>query len=397
MTKQSERVAINNFSPRRAIAKVVAIAPEREIYLRSGGKVRFVRISTRVQLAIAAVLALLLGGWALGTGAMLWSQAHFTAERATLERQRAAVIHRQAAVDAYKGSVSDMARDIEARQHAIQEMMRVNLGADLPEAAATDGKTATGDGVDGRSGKVSAALPEAARLERLRAQQAALESDLAEAAQARLAKVEQAIRSFGLNPAVLGRQARGGMGGPFEPVPRVVASDPDLRDLSALLGRLNAMETTLATIPSGRPTAAPMQSSSYGYRRDPFNGAAAFHSGIDFPGRYGQTINAAAPGKVSYVGQRPGYGKVVEIDHGNGIMTRYAHLSRFGTRVGEKVARGQAIARMGSTGRSTGTHLHFEVRVRGQAVNPRRFLEARQDVLEIQQLAKRRLVSDRRG
>jgi len=396
-------VAINNFSPRRAVAKVVALAPEREIYLRSGGKVRFVRISTRIQLAMAALLLLLLGGWALGTGAMLWSQAHLTAERATLDRQRAAVIDRQAAVDAYKGSVNDMARDIQARQQAIQEMMRVSLGADLPDEAA-DGKADGGDAVgaaDERTGKVSAALPEAARLEQLRAQQAALEDELAEAARARLAKVEQAIRSFGLNPAALARPARGGvgsgMGGPFEPVRGLVASDPDLRDLAALLGRLNAMETTLATIPSGRPTAAPMQSSSYGYRRDPFNGMAAFHSGIDFPGRYGQTINAAAPGKVSFVGQRQGYGKVVEIDHGNGIMTRYAHLSRFSARVGEKVTRGQAIARMGSTGRSTGTHLHFEVRVRGQAVNPRRFLEARQDVLEIQQLAKRRLVPGSRG
>jgi murein DD-endopeptidase MepM/ murein hydrolase activator NlpD len=157
------------------------------------------------------------------------------------------------------------------------------------------------------------------------------------------------------------------------------------------------MELTLAAIPSGRPTAAPMETSSFGYRRDPFNGMAAFHAGIDFTGAYGQPIQAAERGRVSFVGQRQGYGNVVEVDHGNGILTRYAHLSRFAARVGDKVTRGQTIAKMGSTGRSTGTHLHFEVRVNGDAVNPRRFLEARQDVLEIQQLAKQRVVRSNRS
>jgi murein DD-endopeptidase MepM/ murein hydrolase activator NlpD len=122
---------------------------------------------------------------------------------------------------------------------------------------------------------------------------------------------------------------------------------------------------------------------------------AAFHSGIDFPGAYGQPILAAARGRVVYVGQRQGYGNVVEVDHGNGLMTRYAHLSRFGTKVGANVMRGQAIARMGSTGRSTGTHLHFEVRLNGAAINPRRFLEAKQDVLQVQQIAKQRIADGR--
>jgi murein DD-endopeptidase MepM/ murein hydrolase activator NlpD len=154
---------------------------------------------------------------------------------------------------------------------------------------------------------------------------------------------------------------------------------------------LNALESGLVAIPSGRPTASPMLSSSYGYRHDPFTGGGAFHAGVDFPGAYGQPILAAAAGRVAYVGQRQGYGNVVEVDHGHGIMTRYAHLSSFGVQRGAAVTRGQPIARMGSTGRSTGTHLHFEVRVNGAPINPGRFLEVRQDVLEVQQIAKQRV------
>jgi murein DD-endopeptidase MepM/ murein hydrolase activator NlpD len=385
-------VAINKFSLRRAMTTIMALAPEREIYLRSGGTVKFVRISSRLQLAVVGLILMVLGGWGIATGAMLWSQSHLSAERAAIARERAAVIDRQASVEAYKGSVSDIARDIEARQKAIDDIFKVNFG-DAP----TTPKTGDAKGAAAvKSGKVSAVSPEEERLQALRTRQDAFEARLTAVARQRLARAEQAIRSFGLNPAAFAN-VRGGMGGPYVPVHGLIASDPELRDLAALLGRLNAMETTLATIPSGRPTAAPMETSSYGYRRDPFNGLTAFHAGIDFPGAYGQSIIAAASGRVSFVGQRPGYGNVVEIDHGNGILTRYAHLSRFGARVGDEVARGQAIARMGSTGRSTGTHLHFEVRVRGEAVNPRRFLEARQDVLEVQQIAKRRLVRGDRG
>ncbi len=388
-------MAINKFSPRSAMTKIVALAPEREIFLRTGGRVRFLRISTSVQLVAAALLVLLVGAWGIATGAMLWSQTNISAERAAIERQRAAVVGRQASVDAYRKSVSEIAQDIEARQEAMEELMRVNFG-EVPETDEPAGKDAKAAGdTSATSGKIGAASPEAMRLERLRERQATFEDRLEGATRQRLAKVEEAIRGFGLNPAVLARGTRA-QGGPFVPARGLAAKTPELRDLAALLDRLNMMETMLATIPSGRPTAAPMATSSYGYRRDPFNGLAAFHAGIDFRGSYGQPILAAAAGKVSFVGKRPGYGNVVEIDHGNGIMTRYAHLSRFGARVGENVTRGQSIARMGSTGRSTGTHLHFEVRVRGQAVNPRRFLEARKDVLEVQQLAKERLVrSDR--
>ena len=348
---------------------------------------------------LSALAILLL--WALGTISMLWSQANIALERSSLATDRAAITTREEKVNAYQRSVDEIAADIEARQDAIEEIVRANLGTAPASTAVVGADDQARNAKDAPTGKPLSALspdlsPEAAHLDTLRRKQAALETRLAQATQVRLARVEKAIRSFGLNPTTLGAPHRG-QGGPFIPASAAIASDTGLRNLADLLTRLNAMETALAAIPSGRPTAAPMQTSSYGYRRDPFVGSLAFHSGIDFPGRHGQPILAAAPGKVSYVGVRHGYGSVVEVDHGKGLMTRYAHLSGYSVRPGQQVKRGEAIARMGSTGRSTGTHLHFEVRVNGAAVNPRPFLEARQDVLEVQKLAKRRVANGNRG
>ncbi|BAK68504.1 peptidase M23B family protein [Sphingobium sp. SYK-6] len=338
--------------------------------------------------AVAAFVVLL---WTIGTFAMLWSQAAMWWERSDLARDRAALSSREAQVDAYKRSVSEIAHDIEQRQEALEQVLqRVDLRV-APEGVEGAAAGGTGNGPAAASGKpLSSVSPETARMQALLERQRALETSLATAAEARLARVEKAIRSFGLNPAALGRMPSG-QGGPFVPAARSFDFAPELRDLAVLLTRLNALETTLAAIPSGRPTAAPMQSSSYGYRRDPFNGMLAFHAGIDFRGPHGQAILAAAPGKISHVGVQQGYGNTIEIDHGKGLMTRYAHLSGYDVKVGQTIGRGQKIGRMGSTGRSTGSHLHFEVRVNGAAVNPRPFLEARQDVLEVQQTAKRRV------
>jgi murein DD-endopeptidase MepM/ murein hydrolase activator NlpD len=131
-------------------------------------------------------------------------------------------------------------------------------------------------------------------------------------------------------------------------------------------------------------------SSPFGLRRDPFTRGRAMHTGIDFRGTRGQGILATGPGRVSFAGWKGGYGRVIEVDHGAGVVTRYAHLSGIDVTVGQEVDRGDRIGRMGSTGRSTSTHLHYEVRINGRAVNPRPLLEADRDVLEIQSVAERR-------
>ena len=128
------------------------------------------------------------------------------------------------------------------------------------------------------------------------------------------------------------------------------------------------------TLPSSTPVNASYNSSSYGWRIDPFTGRTAFHEGLDFTAEIGTPIYASADGIVTAAEQTPDYGKIVKIDHGSGLETRYAHASQLLVKVGERVNKGQVIARVGSTGRSTGAHLHFEVRLNGAALDPRKYL-----------------------
>jgi len=122
--------------------------------------------------------------------------------------------------------------------------------------------------------------------------------------------------------------------------------------------------------PEGRPVAAGYISSSFGNRTDPFTGRAAFHKGVDFAGRTGAEVVAVASGVVIWSGDRYGYGQMVEVNHGNGYVTRYAHNAENLVAVGDTVKRGQMIAMMGSTGRATGPNLHFEVLRNGRVVDP---------------------------
>ena len=119
-----------------------------------------------------------------------------------------------------------------------------------------------------------------------------------------------------------------------------------------------------------KPPLLPHLSSGFGYRIDPIRGIRALHAGIDIPGALGSNVSAAAYGIIRFAGPAGSYGNMIEIDHGNGLTTRYAHLYRVLVAIGSPVTQGQAIALMGSTGRSTGSHLHFEVRVHGQATEP---------------------------
>jgi murein DD-endopeptidase MepM/ murein hydrolase activator NlpD len=152
----------------------------------------------------------------------------------------------------------------------------------------------------------------------------------------------------------------------------------DLQERSDQLGVLEALLLQKSANSSFMPTLPPIVdgwfSSNFGYRIDPFTGENSFHEGIDFPAETGTPVVAAASGKVVYAEWHPQYGKMIEIDHGNGLVSRYAHAAELRVKEGDLVVRGQRIASVGSTGRSTGPHLHFEVRQNGVPQNPARFL-----------------------
>ena len=146
----------------------------------------------------------------------------------------------------------------------------------------------------------------------------------------------------------------------------------DLREsqLTALENVILARELKKEIHPEGRPVSAGFISSYFGERSDPFDGREAFHKGVDFAGSVGSSVVAVAAGVVTWAGERSGYGKLIEINHGDGYVTRYAHNERTLVSVGQTVKRGEPVALMGSTGRSTGPHVHFEVLRNGRQVDP---------------------------
>lgn len=163
----------------------------------------------------------------------------------------------------------------------------------------------------------------------------------------------------------------------FSELTHELASSTDLAD--AYLDHLALTESILLRpqrwqLPSRAPLSTGLQSSSFGWRIDPFNGRQTFHEGIDFVGPVGTPITAAAAGTVVYADRHPQYGNMVELSHENGLTSRYAHASALLVKVGDRVSAGQRIAEVGSTGRSTGPHLHFEIRYKGVAQNPLRFM-----------------------
>ena len=367
---------MQNLSDGGALARLRRLFPDREFFMRSQGQVRFIKVSTRMQLAGLATLTALLLAWLLSMAGMAVSQYLSTRDRLSLLNREARVATAESRVAEYRDDLQSVAQDLSRRQDALEKMTEV-LPDDIRAAdTVSDSRGEAAKTVD----KVSMALPEAAGLARVEARQLALVERLTRFADRRSAAAARRIRALGLDPDVMMARLndRSAQGGPLIALfgPRQQALDPRFERLGISLARMDALERGLAGIPQHTPANLDYISSGFGYRADPFTGSGAFHAGLDFKGPIGAPIFAAAAGRVSFVGVEQGYGNVVEIEHGNGLMTRYAHMSGFRTQVGQPVLAGQVIGLIGSTGRSTGPHLHFEVRINDRAVNPRPFLEA---------------------
>jgi murein DD-endopeptidase MepM/ murein hydrolase activator NlpD len=360
--------------------------PDREFFMRSQGQVRFIKISSRLQIAAAALAAILLLVWVVTMAAMAISQFVASRDRLALLNREAQVASAESRVGAYREGLDTVASDLAQRQDAIEKLVEAHVGV-LPEDART-GETVSDSGSEAQQTikKVSALLPEAAGLARIEARQLAFVERLTRMADRRAAASAQAICSVGLNPEDMLQSLddRTAQGGPLIAFATDANGkiDPRFQRLGLSLARMSTLERGLEGIPRYLPASLEFISSGFGYRADPFTGAGAFHAGLDFKGPYGAPIYAAAKGVVSFAGVRQGYGHCIEIDHGNGLLTRYAHMSAYRASVGQSVMPGDTIGAIGNSGRSTGPHLHFEVRINDRAVNPRPFLEARPHVFE---------------
>ena len=202
--------------------------------------------------------------------------------------------------------------------------------------------------------------------------------------------LDKMFRDAGLSPdELIAAVKRGysGQGGPLSPISLSTMGQPsspeEVRANAILLGldQMNLYRIAAFKVPFGLPVKTSFRyTSDFGYRNDPINGSGRMHEGQDLAGDYGSPIYAPADGTITFAGWESGYGRLIKIQHAFGIETRYGHLSQIDVEVGQKVSRGDHIGDMGNSGRSTGTHLHYEVRLDGEAVNPMTFIRAANNV-----------------
>jgi murein DD-endopeptidase MepM/ murein hydrolase activator NlpD len=199
--------------------------------------------------------------------------------------------------------------------------------------------------------------------------------------ESRVRRMRGVINDLGLDMAQLeAATPRAAVGGPFVPVKLGAdagAFERQLYRINATRAQMERLNRTLALVPYRKPVIGDVEfTSGFGVRSDPFLGRPAMHTGLDFRAATGDPVRATANGKVASSGWMGGYGRMVEVDHGNGLSTRYGHLSEINVKVGDLIKIGQVIGAVGSTGRSTGPHLHYETRIDGDAVDPQKFLRA---------------------
>lgn len=336
------------------------------IWHRARG-VSTVRLGSSTQLMALGGAALIAGWLGVAASSMVGGRdAEMVAKQAELDRLQAQVQTLKADTAQLQGNVATTAAKIEARQAFLAGLLggkrdMRTLAAMLPRDAAP--------------APVDSALEPFRKVETA---QLAFVDKATDAARARLQDTQSLLRRLGLDPNRFVAQSdiATGAGGPYVPVNAPSDADPRFKSLFVSWKKLAALETAMAAIPSYVPVKSFSTTSTYGVRYDPFTGNTAMHAGLDMAGSHGEPIYAAADGVVVTGGRSGAYGNLVELAHGKGLATRYGHLSAVLVRPGEQIRQGQLIGRMGSTGRSTGTHLHYEIRIDGRAVNPRPYLDA---------------------
>jgi murein DD-endopeptidase MepM/ murein hydrolase activator NlpD len=342
----------------------------RDVFLHDGKSLRRFTIGSRIQMTVVAAAFAILAWSAFATFEMI---STMNGDVALMQRQ---VAQMQNDIDAIRSAAVQRAALLERRQNFLAEMLSGRADPDrlaqiMPAAAAdfdnpaAQAVTTAFNRVDSMQGELIARTQAATR----------------QAYRDRTA----ALRQLGFEPGRF-HQGEQGVGGPYEPVPAVDNADPRFRELFTTWRQLDQLQQGVAAIPSAFPLHNAVNfTSAFGVRSDPFRGRAAMHPGIDLAGPIGTPVYATADGIVGRSEWNSGgYGNLVEIDHGQGIQTRYGHLSQRIAQPGQRIRRGDLIGLMGSTGRSTGSHLHYEVRIDGRAVNPVPFLQASSTFIAMQ-------------
>jgi murein DD-endopeptidase MepM/ murein hydrolase activator NlpD len=237
---------------------------------------------------------------------------------------------------------------------------------------------------DRESGLAERLVAVAGSLDSIETGQMASLQALAAHAKTRTSKIRDTLQGLGLRtPLPSAAQSEGGPFIPLELAPNASAFEAVAHDVQDALSDADALNRSLTSIPVRRPFANAEITSGFGPRVDPFLGRSALHAGIDFREATGAPVRATAAGKITEASWVGGYGNMVEIDHGGGLTTRFGHLSEILVAPGTIVAVGDIVGRVGSTGRSTGPHLHYETRIDGTPVDPMRFLRAEQKLAEV--------------
>jgi murein DD-endopeptidase MepM/ murein hydrolase activator NlpD len=346
----------------------------RDVIFHDGRDLRRFSVRGRTQMALAGLAAVVMSFSAYGAaqaavGAVALSGVANipSSPEARVAAMRAQVSKMQADVAAIKQAAAVHAARIDQRQALIAAVLS---GKGNPQSLAM--LTAP---VDPSADRLAADV--VAPLKQVEARQVALAAQAKQVGEQRYAQALTRMQKLGLPARAV--QA-GGEGGPLIPADSAEAAadlkaDMQFHSLFMTWKKLDNLQQSAISIPSTQPVSHVTFSSMFGVRSDPFTHTASLHPGVDMPSPVGTPVYATADGIVDRAERAGGYGNLVEIDHGKGIQTRYGHLSKILVSPMERVKRGQLIALTGSTGRSTGPHLHYEVRIDGHAVNPMPFLQ----------------------
>ena len=384
-------IQLQNVIGAPSFVRLRSLFASRDIIFRNGRDLKRLTLGGKSQIALASAAAVTLcfSAYGVAQAARGAAEASGIVQPATpagkVAAMQAKVAAMEANVTAIKVAAEAHASTIERRQAILAGVLSgrispTQIALNMP--VATPGAPALADDALApfRLAERNQTLL-AARAERL--------------AQQRYQQTAAKLRQLGIDPKRFLADKGEAMGGPYEPAAAADATpearaDAQFRSLFVSWKKLDSLERSVIAIPSIHPIheAKLIFSSYFGVRSDPFKGTAAMHAGVDMPGPVGTPIYATADGIVDRAGHAGGYGNLVEIDHGKGIQTRYGHLSKILVSENERVKRGQLIALMGSTGRSTGSHLHYEVRIDGRAVNPLPFLQTADYLVAMQNYAK---------